>query len=332
MAERYLPPNGCEAYGNSFSISSQYKSSMVFTMNKFQSTTLVLALATCSTVAKANNFSNLPEMDCIVEPSEVVELGSSVPGIINNTLVKRNDFVNEGDVVAELDSRVERATLELANARAQMDTSLNLRRENAAFGQRTKKRNQQLFKESTISEQDMDKVKTETYIAQLQAEQEVDNKRIAELEASRAQQALNQRIIKSPINGVVTEQYKSIGEYVEAEPVYRIANLDPLHVELIVPIEHLGEIDRGMKAQIRLQLDSHADQSYVAVVSSVDRVADAASGTFGVLLVMPNSGLRIPSGVRCNLEFGASSPALTDATPADQGQSADSVRSASIDE
>jgi len=311
-----------------------------------RSAPLALVLVTCTTVAQANTSSGensaLPEMDCIVEPSEVVELGSSVPGILNRTLVERNDFVNEGEVVAELDSRVERATLELASARAKMETSLKLRRENAAFGQRTKKRNQKLFNESTISAQDMDKVKTETYIAQLQAQQEEDNKHIAELEAVRALQSLNQRIVKSPISGVVTEKYKSVGEYVEAEPVYRIANLDPLHVELIVPTEHLGAIERGMKAQIQLQLDSHADQSYVAVVKSVHRVADAASGTFGVLLLMPNSGLRIPSGVRCSLEFEADSPVLetpaldtpvlTDSGDETTQQPVDTVRSASIDE
>lgn len=309
---------------------------MVLNMNHLftRSAPLVLALSSCCAIAQAStlNDSLLPEMDCIVEPSQVVELGSSVPGILNETFVERNDFVNAGDVVAELDSRVERATLELANARAAIDTSLELRRENAAFGQRTKKRNQKLFNESTISAQDMDKVKTETYIAQLQARQEEDNKRIAELEAKRAQQALNQRIVRSPISGVVTEKYKSVGEYVEAEPVYRIANLDPLHVELIVPTEHLGSIERGMKAQISLQLDTHADQSYVAVVKSVDRVADAASGTFGVLLIMPNSGLRIPSGVRCNLEFETDAPVLSDATRDNQQDSSEIVQSASIDD
>lgn len=299
-----------------------------------RSASLLLALTACSTTVYANSpgSAELPEMDCIVEPSEIVELGSSVPGILNKTLVERNQFVSKGDVVAELDSRVERATLELANARADIETSLKLRRENAAFGQRTKKRNQKLFNESTISAQDMDKVKTETYIAHLQAQQEEDNQHIAELEARRAQQALNQRIVKSPISGVVTEKYKSVGEYVEAEPVYRIANLDPLHVELIVPTEHLGAIELGMKASIGLQLDAHADQSYVAVVKSVDRVADAASGTFGVQLIMPNSGMRIPSGVRCSLTFETAQPApvLTDSTS--DSIHVEPVRSASIDE
>ncbi|OED35587.1 hypothetical protein AB833_30470 [Chromatiales bacterium (ex Bugula neritina AB1)] len=242
-------------------------------------------------------------MDCIVEPSEIVELGSSVPGVIDKLYFERNNFVNEGDTVAELDARVERATLELATARAEIDTSLNLRRENAAFGMRTQSRNQELFNESTISAQDMDKVKTETYIAQLQARQEEDNKRIAKLEAERALQALNQRTLKSPIAGVVMERYKSVGEYLEAEPVYRIANLDPLHVELIVPVQQLGSIATGMKAEITIDLESASNEKHIAIVTSVDRVADAASGTFGVLLSMPNSGFRIPSGVRCNLDF-----------------------------
>ncbi len=247
--------------------------------------------------------SGLAGMDCIVEPSQVVELGTSVAGVIDQMLAEKNDFVSESEIVAMLDSRLEMATLELATARASIDTSLNLRRENAHFGQRTQNRNQKLFKEATISAQDMDKVRTEAYIAQLQARQEEDNQRIAQLEAERARQALEQRTVRSPINGVIMERYKSIGEYVEAEPVYRIANLDPLHVELIVPVKHLGQIERGMKAQVSIDLEQDSETNHVAVVKSVDRVADAASGTFGVLLSMPNSGLRIPSGVRCQLNF-----------------------------
>ena len=245
----------------------------------------------------------LSSMDCIVEPSQVVELGTSVPGVIEEMLYERNAFINAGDIVARLDSRLEIATLELASARADIDTSLNLRKENADFGLRTQRRNQKLFKEDTISEQDMDKVRTETYIAQLQARQEEDNLRIAQLEAERARQALEQRTVRAPITGVIMEKYKNVGEYVEAEPVYRIANLDPLHVELIVPVKHLGKIERGMTAQIAIDVEQQSESSHIAVVKSVDRVADAASGTFGVLLSMPNSGLRIPSGVRCQLTF-----------------------------
>lgn len=278
-------------------------------MSLVKSTVQVLALTLLPYSVYADEaasiFGDDEVLDCLVEPSEVVELGSSVPGIVDQLYAERNNFVKAGDILARLDSRVEQATLDLALARAESETSLNLRRENAAFGLRTQKRNQQLFNESTISAQDMDQVKTETYIAQLQARQEEDNKHIARLEAARAQQSLERRTIRSPINGVVVQRYKSVGEYIEAEPVYRIANLDPLHVEMILPVGKINTIQLGMKAEITLDIESHANTPHIAVVKSVDRVADAASGTFGVLLSMPNSGFRIPSGVRCNLSFVA---------------------------
>ena len=176
----------------------------------------VAALALISFSGLANDSASIfadvedSTMGCLIEPSEVVELGSSVPGLVDKLYFDRNNFVSKGEVVAQLDSRVELATLELAAARAEINTSLNLRRENAAFGERTQRRNQKLFNESTISAQDMDKVKTETYIAQLQAMQEEDNKRIAHLEAERARQALERRTIRSPISGVIIEKYLSL--------------------------------------------------------------------------------------------------------------------------
>ncbi len=256
--------------------------------------------------------NSLPSMDCIVQPSEVVELGTSVSGILEQLNADRNAFVSEGEVVARLESSVEQATLELATARADLETTLQLRKENAAFGKRTQKRNQKLFKDSTISAYDMDRVKTETYIAQLQAKQEEDNQRIARLEAARAHEALEQRTLRSPINGVIMERYKSIGEYIEAEPVFKIAQLNPLHVELIVPIDHFGSISRGMQAEIHPEVAPDGLDRQIATVVSVDRVADAASGTFSVQLSLPNAGYRIPSGVRCHLEFLQQELASTD--------------------
>jgi multidrug efflux pump subunit AcrA (membrane-fusion protein) len=38
-------------------------------------------------------------------------------------------------------------------------------------------------------------------------------------------------------------------------------------------------------------------------VSIVDRVIDAASGTFGVRLTMPNPGHAVPAGLKCMVEF-----------------------------
>jgi hypothetical protein len=47
---------------------------------------------------------------------------------------------------------------------------------------------------------------------------------------------------------------------------------------------------------------------HLAMVSTVDRVFDAASGTFGVRLELPNRDNRLPAGLRCQVSFLAAPP------------------------
>lgn len=244
---------------------------------------------------------SIPEMDCVIEPSDIVDLGTAVPGVVQRIDVSRGDMVKKGEVVAELESSVEAASLELAEARASLDTAIKLRQQSAAFGYLTQKRNQALLKKSAISRQDIDQLKTETRIARLQVKQEKENKHIAALEYRRAKAVLGRRTIHSPVDGVVMERYKSVGEYVEQKPLLRVARLDPLHVEVIVPVEYLGHIRPGMQAEVTAVVPDA--EAYVARVERIDRVADAASGTYGVRLSLPNPDYRIPAGLRCRLGF-----------------------------
>ena len=53
-------------------------------------------------------------LDGLIEPSLVVNVGSSVPGILKTVGVERGDMIKKGQVLARLHSGVERATMELA--------------------------------------------------------------------------------------------------------------------------------------------------------------------------------------------------------------------------
>ncbi|WP_417522176.1 efflux RND transporter periplasmic adaptor subunit [Marinobacter sp.] len=243
----------------------------------------------------------IPVQDCVMEPSEIVDVGSVVPGVVDAIHVYRSDLVKKGEVIVELESSVERASLDLARARANQNTAIELREESARFGTLTQNREQALLRKSAISQHDWDKTKTEARIAELQVKQEQDNKAISELEYRRAQLVLEQRRIRSPVEGVVMERFKSVGEFVEDEPVARVAQLNPLHVEVIVPVDYLGRIVPGMQADVRTGLANSG--AYRATVERVDRVADAASGTYGVRLSLPNPNYKIPAGLRCQLNF-----------------------------
>ena len=85
-----------------------------------------------------------------------------------------------------------------------------------------------------------------------------------------------------------------------------IAQMDPLHVEVNVPIGAFGKIKPGMTAEVRPE--APVGGVYVAKVSVVDTVFDAASRTFGVRLLLPNPQHQLPGGMtggmRCKVRFG----------------------------
>lgn len=248
----------------------------------------------------------LSDMDCVIEPSALIELGSAVPGLIANSYFDRTDFVNEGDIVARLESSVEEVTLSIAEQVADSTTAVNLRRITAKFGDRTRARNELMLKTASVSRQVMDQVTTEAKVAELQVAQEREGKLLAELEVERARASLSRREIRSPFSGTITQRYKSAGEYVDSDAIYQVAQLNPLNVEVIVPIEYLGTVETGMTAQISLDVPGFENKVLEAMVRRIDSVADAASATYGVRLTLENPDLTIPSGVRCQVDFFAS--------------------------
>jgi len=268
--------------------------------------TLSALFLTGSVLASSTSEDILSDMDCVVEPSRTVELGSAVPGLLVESFYDRSDFVSAGTLMAQLESNVERVSLEISEEAAASSTALALRKISAEFGDRTRVRNAELLRSSSISRQIMDQVSTESAIATLQVQQEQETARLAMLEVERAKALLERRQIRTPISGSVTQRYKSSGEYVDSEPVYQIAQLDPLHVEVIIPIDYLGSVEAGSAAIISLDVPGFEDKQLQAFVDRIDAVADAASSTYGVRLVLQNADFTIPSGVRCRVDFVAS--------------------------
>jgi len=266
-----------------------------------------LAMLTAALVPTSSaSLEVLSDLDCVLEPSAMIELGSAVPGLLSETYYDRSDYVSAGTVVAQLESDIERVSLAIAEHVAMSSTAVDLRKVTASFGDRTQTRNLEMLKTSSISRQVMDQISTEAKIADLQVTQERESQQLALLEVERTKALLNRRAIRSPIDGTVVQRYKSAGEYVDSDPVFQIAQLDPLSVEVILPVDYLGTVESGMSATITLDLPGFENESFEARVRRIDAVADAASATYGVRLTLANPDYKIPSGVRCQVDFLAS--------------------------
>lgn len=260
----------------------------------------VLQIMTVICVPMALCAENI-EFDGLIEPYMVIKVGSGVTGILETVNVDRGDMVKKGQVLATLQSGVERATMELARTRAKLEASIKAKEERSAYSKRQQQRVAELYKKEALSFEKMDEAETNRKLSELELLEATENKHLAEMELKRAIEVVKRMKILSPVKGVVVERFLSPGEYIENEPILELAQIDPLNVEVILPVDMLGAVREGMIAEVKPE--APVSGTYSAEVTIVDRVIDAASGTFGVRLEIPNPEYLIPPGLKCKVMF-----------------------------
>ncbi|WP_194713383.1 efflux RND transporter periplasmic adaptor subunit [Noviherbaspirillum soli] len=242
-------------------------------------------------------------LGCLIEPERIAEVGTPAAGVIRSMLVERGDRVRKGQVIAVLQDDVERASTEVAQTRYRAEAEVRAAQANADLAHQRRDRAQELQARGFISAQALEQTLAETRVAEEKLLQVREQKRSLEKEWQLARARLSERTIRSPFDGVVAERYFSAGERVEEKPMARIAKIDPLRVEVILPAAMYGSVHAGSAARIAADLPGMAPLP--ARVTLVDRVLDAASGTFRARLLLPNADGRIPAGLRCRAEFDA---------------------------
>ena len=244
------------------------------------------------------------QFECLVEPYQVVKVSSPVKGLIETVQVDISDVVEQGQVLVELESSVEKATVEAARARTRMTGEIGARKADLDFKRRQAKRMKNLFVKKAVSSHEKDQAETDVTLASMELKKAREENAFASLELKRAEAIMNERVIKSPISGVVVERLMNAGEFVREEPILSIAQLDPLRVEVMLPSSKFGSVKPGTTA--RILLESPVGKAVAAKVTRVDRVIDAASGTFLARLEVPNPGYKLPGGLKCRADFGRS--------------------------
>ena len=257
------------------------------------------AVAT-SGAGRANPVRGEP-LGCLIEPWRVVDVGSPVIGVLDKVMVERGDVVRKDQMIAQLESHVERAAVALALSRYSSDADIAAAKSAEEFARRRQERNESLMRQNFISPQALDQSGTEERLAQAKLAQALDQRVVAAQEVKLARAQLALRTITSPLTGVVVERFMSAGERIEEKPIVRIAQVDPLRVEVILPASQYGKVAVGASAKVYPELPSASVHS--ARVTIVDRVVDAASNTFRIRLEMSNPGLGLPAGLRCKVEF-----------------------------
>jgi RND family efflux transporter MFP subunit len=243
--------------------------------------------------------------DCLIEPNQMVDLGTPVTGLLEEVLVARADRIAQGQILARLESRAETAAAELARYRSELTGPTQLARNKSEFAKLKYARRQVMARENLMPAQERDDAEAELRLAEAELKVATENRQIAKLEHRQQQGLLVLREIRAPFDGVVVEQLAFAGEVVEPgagkRGILRVAELNPLRVQVVMPRNAFGKVSEGMRVEVVPEISGKGP--YTATVRSVDRLLDAASGTFVVLLDLPNPQFDIPAGVTCEARF-----------------------------
>src|SRR6056297_1796554 len=155
--------------------------------------------------------------DCLMDPPVITKLGSATSGLLETVDVSRGDRVSAGQQVALLESAFERATVDLLELRASSTAAVEAARARLDFLTTQLERTEELF-ERNVTTQDLVDQATAEHIAGESAlkQAELDSETAAK-ELARARETLAERIIKSPIDGIVVSRHMSPGEFVNPD-------------------------------------------------------------------------------------------------------------------
>lgn len=213
------------------------------------------------------------------------ELATEVGGNVDKIGFKNGQSVKAGEVLLQLDTKIDIAQLKVLEAAARL-AELELGRA------------ERLFESRSVSEAELD-------AAQSRAEQARAN-----VEAQRARIA--QKTIVAPFDGVLGIRRVNLGQYVGAgTPVVSLQSLNPIFLNFMLPQQRLADVSIGQ--EVTAYVDAYPDLSFEGTVTAIEPRVEQSTRNFAVQASFQNPDGKLRPGMfaRAMLEYGAPQDVLT---------------------
>lgn len=266
--------------------------------------TVLLSLAPAGWLSASERPASTAAFEAVLRPAVTIELSTTSVGVLESVSVERGDRVAAGQVLAVLESGLERADLAVLRARAESTAAVETARIQHVRSSARRKQAEQLSRDGIVSAEELERARAEEQLAELALLQAREEKDLAQLEYLRAQQLLEQRSLRSPFGGVVVERLLSPGELVDRSRnaiVFELAQLDELVLDVRVP--HALALDLVPGRTALVDLAAPENRTVTGVVSIVDPIVDAATGTRRVRVTLPNPKHTIPPGLHVRVRL-----------------------------
>ena len=247
-----------------------------------------------------------------LQPTNQVDVGSELSGIIRSIEVDYNDHVNVGQVLAKLDpDRLNaqvlqsRATLESSRSKV-LQAAATVREKESELGRL--KKVQELSNGKVPSQSDLDAA--EAALARAHADEASAHALVSEAQAALEinETNLKKALIRSPINGIVLSRNVEPGQTVAASlqaPVLFTLAEDLTRMELHVDVDEadVGVVKVGQEATFTV--DAYPNRTFPARITQVRYGVKTSGGvvTYETVLRVDNSDLLLRPGMTATADI-----------------------------
>jgi membrane fusion protein, multidrug efflux system len=236
--------------------------------------------AVTTVVAKRETWPSTTTVIGTAEAIEGVTVGADLPGTIDKIHFESGQWVHEGDILIELDTRQERA--QLANLEAQRDLAkINYDRA------------QELVKAGVISKSDYDNAF---------AQQKATEAQVGDIKA-----AIARKTIHAPFSGVLGIRQVSLGQYLAAgQAIVSLQSLNPIYVNFGVPQQDTPKVQMGRV--LRVTNGDLPGLSFGGRVTALDSVINEQTRNIQVQATLSNKDNRLRPGMFVQVELPLGQP------------------------
>jgi membrane fusion protein (multidrug efflux system) len=236
--------------------------------------------AVTTVVVKKETWPSTLSVIGTAEAIQGVTVSADLPGTIDKIHFESGQWVKEGDILVELDTRQERA--QLASLEAQRDLA------KVNYG-----RAQELVKEGVIARQDFDNAT---------AQQKATEAQVGDIKA-----AIARKTIHAPFSGVLGIRQVSLGQYLAAgQAIVSLQTLSPIYVNFGVPQQETGKVVPGHV--LRVTNNDLRGMSFVGRITALDSVINEQTRNIQVQSIVTNKDNKLRPGMFVQVELPLGSP------------------------
>lgn len=219
---------------------------------------------------KATEWTPVINTTGLVRPNQGAMLSAQNAGTVSKVLVQNGQSVKKGDVLVELDSSVERASLQASQAQL------------PALRQ-TYQRYANLLASNAVSRQEVDNAKS-AYDAQ-----------VANIEALKA--TIERRQIVAPFDGKAGIVKVNVGQYVTVgTEIVRVEDTSSMKIDFAISQNDLDKLHLGQR--VTATTDAREGETFSARVTAIEPAINSSTGLVDVQATFdPEDGNKLLSGM-----------------------------------